>query len=200
MFSCCCARVDFRWDPVCDCWLTDKYCDGECVSETCATYPESYYQAALDIYSQVQQLYPQLSVWLTGHSLGASIAALVGLTVCAPVIAFQAPPDLLFAERIGFEIDRNNMTDYLIFHVGNDGDPFYLGECNGFGSTCYTSGYALETKCHLGNRCVYTGARFVQPTNHQISNVISDWIEPAATVPACLPRHGCSDCTDWTFL
>lgn len=41
-------------------------------------------------------------------------------------------------------------TDTLI-----QADPIAMGECNGVGSSCWTAGFALESKCHLGQTILY---------------------------------------------
>jgi lipase ATG15 len=41
-----------------------------------------------------------------------------------------------------------------VTHVYHTGDPIPQGTCTGFGSPCSQTGYALETKCHLGKSIV----------------------------------------------
>ena len=42
-----------------------------------------------------------------------------------------------------------------IYHFGNTADPIFTGTCTGVASTCYLTGYAMESKCHIGSTCVY---------------------------------------------
>ena len=71
--------------------------------------------------------------------LGGALASLVGLTNLVPVMTFEAPGDLLYAQRIGLVPQfPNNSTEYYefmekmpIYHFGNNGDPIYMGECQG---------------------------------------------------------------------
>jgi putative lipase involved disintegration of autophagic bodies len=107
-------------------------------------------------------MYPQASVWLTGHSLGGALASLVAQTNRLPAFTFEAPGDLLFADRVGLLpqfSDPLARFDYLrslpIYHFGNAGDPVFLGLCRGPTSSCYFSGYAMESKCHAGKVCLY---------------------------------------------
>jgi len=42
-----------------------------------------------------------------------------------------------------------------IYHFGNTADPIFTGTCQGVASSCYLTGYAMETACHIGHTCVY---------------------------------------------
>lgn len=42
-----------------------------------------------------------------------------------------------------------------ITHVYHNADPIPQGACTGFTSPCAQAGYALETRCHLGQTIVY---------------------------------------------
>ena len=99
MFSCCCAKVDYTWHPICDCPTNHNQCSQTCVNRQ-AHYGESYYDIAQDIYSAVRQSYPTSDIWFTGHSLGGSLATLLGLTNNLPAVAFEAPGELMFASRL----------------------------------------------------------------------------------------------------
>lgn len=45
-------------------------------------------------------MYPNANIWLTGHSLGGGLAALMGTTFGAPVVAFEAPAERLATQRL----------------------------------------------------------------------------------------------------
>jgi len=73
----------------------------------------------------------------------------------APVMTFESPGEAQFAERLGLikrsiENYKNSYNNLPIYHFGNNGDPIYLGKCTGITSACYYSGFAMETKCHVG--------------------------------------------------
>jgi putative lipase involved disintegration of autophagic bodies len=289
MFSCCCARVDLSWKPICDCYTGHDQCSYSCINER-ANYTDSYYSLANTIFQQIRQDYPDINLWLTGHSLGGALASLTAMRNNYPAIAFESPGDLMYASRLGLlpskdllqqwmvtglnryiggkssgfqsnwwkrrpghkdEGDdgkgkddndngddsalpvprqpRYNYADYApflnalpIYHVGNNGDPVFLGVCTGPASTCYYAGYALESKCHVGKTCVYdvpdepgndnggdgnnngTNPSPLQSRldvrNHRIEKAVKMYFEPYPGVPECKVEPGCVDCETWDFV
>lgn len=122
--------------------------------------------------------YPDTSFWLTGHSLGGSIASLVGIHYGLPTVTFEAPGERLAARRMGLVFDPSSSLTTLtlnsssssslstlllpsndqlthITHVFNNVDPLALGECTGALSLCAQAGYAMESKCHNGRVIMY---------------------------------------------
>ncbi|KAJ3226353.1 putative lipase atg15 [Clydaea vesicula] len=222
MFSCCCAYVDYSWKTVCNCASAKGMCDSQCLS-TNTNFADSYYNLAQTIYVAIRSMYPHISIWLTGHSLGGSLASLVALTNNIPAFAYEAPGDLLFAERIGLlpdvppnvDVKKKYYEEFLatlpIYHFGNDGDPIFLGICTGTSSVCYWGGYAMQSKCHVGKICTYTdeddrdkfNSRInikskVDIRNHGIEKVLK-MIETKFDVPRCVVQKNCEDCHDWEF-
>lgn len=210
-FSCCCGQGgSYLWRQVCDCYSSVYTGNLTCIVE--ALHDENrYYRAAIDLYTNVTERYPQANVWLTGHSLGGSMSALLGQTFGLPTVAFEAIPDALPAARLGLpappghdptrpQTRKNNG----IYHVGHTADPIYMGSCNGASSTCTWFGYALESACHTGSMCVYDtvedkGWR-VGIGTHRIRSVISDVLEVYDEVPPCEPEVECYDCELWKFF
>lgn len=102
-----------------------------------------------------------------------------------------------------------------------------MGVCNGVGSTCALGGYALESRCHLGNVVLYDTVTKLKWSvgvgNHAIRTVIdllSQDFDPenGISVPAAEPQKDCvvsrqiwvflpsvansslpQDCFDWEF-
>ncbi|RKP10225.1 alpha beta-hydrolase [Thamnocephalis sphaerospora] len=204
LFSCCCARVDYSWTPVCGCFMSGNQCDLDCLEESIT--PENiYYSMALDLFTKLETEYPEANVWLVGHSLGGSISALLGQTFALPVVAFEAPGDRLAASRLHLPmppaVDYNKLP---IWHFGHTADPIYMGTCTGATSVCYYGGYAMESKCHSGRACVYDvvaewGWRMDSRT-HRITDVIEKVIKPWKDVPQCVPEEGCVDCGLWEMV
>lgn len=206
-FSCCCARLGYWWKTVCDCYSGTAYtCNNTCLSSALRE-ENKYYRAALNLYYNVTQLYPNAEVWMSGHSLGGALSSLVGQTYNIPAVAFEAPGEALASERLSLplppgEVSRQR-TDIPVYHFGHTADPIFMGTCNGPTSACSIGGYALETHCHAGMECVYDvvsdrGWR-MGLGYHRIQGVIKDVIETYDTVPECKAEPDCVDCFNWKF-
>lgn len=209
-FGCCCGQGgSYLARQVCDC-ATDVYtANVTCIIEA-MNDENRYYRAAIDLYTNATKLYPNANIWLTGHSLGGAMSALLGLTFGLPTVAIDAIPDALPAARLGLPTPPGydsslpqKRTNTGIYHVGHTADPIYMGSCNGAGATCTWFGYALESACHNGKMCVYDtvedkGWR-VGIGTHRIKNVISDVIEVYDAVPPCVAEEECYDCQLWKF-
>ncbi|PVV00278.1 hypothetical protein BB560_005346, partial [Smittium megazygosporum] len=155
LFSCCCARVDYSWRTVCGCYKGGNKCDISCLQDS-LQLDDVYFHAAAKVIMDVSQMYPNAYIVLTGHSLGGSIAALMGLTFGLPVVSFQAPGDMLAAKRLHLPMPpAMDLSKLPVHHFGHNSDPIYLGTCVGSSSSCYYGGYAMESKCHVGHECVF---------------------------------------------
>ncbi|KAH8928641.1 alpha/beta-hydrolase [Atractiella rhizophila] len=139
-FSCCCARVDWTWTPVCDCYkpagsssppgtLTNagNTCDEDCVEE--AVMDEgSYYPLATELFNNLTTIYPTSQIWLVGHSLGGALAALLSITFAIPAVTFEAPSDRLAAKRLHLPLppvqglENTTVTQQVTSRFGA-GDP-----------------------------------------------------------------------------
>ncbi|KAJ5081680.1 hypothetical protein NUU61_009944 [Penicillium alfredii] len=210
-FSCCCGQGgSYLWRQSCDCQNATYTANLTCIVEA-MNDENKYYRAALDLYSNVTDIYPEANVWLTGHSLGGAMTSLLGLTYGLPVVTFEAVPEALPAARLGlpsppgydarFPQARQHTGSY---HFGHTADPVYMGTCNGINSICTWGGYALESACHTGQMCAYDtvgdkGWRVGLGT-HKIENVISDVLEVYDEVPSCAAEEECLDCELWKFF
>ncbi|OLY79126.1 putative lipase atg15 [Smittium mucronatum] len=152
--------------------------------------------------------YPGSYVALTGHSLGGSIASLVGLVLGVPAVSFEAPGDQLAATRLGFPKQSLNIMQRLpIWHIGHKADPIYNGECVGIFSACQTAGYVMESKCHVGNKCVldtekdlgYESSIFKHQLEFVINEVLDKYGDQGFKIPTCKPFTNCMDCEEWKF-
>ncbi|CAG8552280.1 15576_t:CDS:2 [Acaulospora morrowiae] len=201
-----CNRIDLTWKGICNCKRDKLRCDGQCVLRE-SKRPDSYFESSLKIYNWVKSKFPNSTILLTGHSLGGSIASLVALKYNVPAIVFQTPGEMLYAKRIG--LDVNNSSASNIYHFGHTADPIFTGDCIGV-STCYVWGFAMETKCHLGKSCPYdTRNRLGWSSNIKhhslltfIEKVIKEWSSITGgeeDVAQCQSETGCTDCTNWQF-
>lgn len=203
LFSCCCARVSYLWNTVCDCYIKSNTCDESCLEKEIRR-KDRYYQAVIDIYTDVLKKYPTSTVWMTGHSLGGALAALVGRTFGLPVVTFEAPGELLAARRLHLPFPPG-LPQYLdtVWHFGHTADPIYLGTCNGASSSCSIAGYAMETSCHSGQVCVYDVAKdkgwHVNMLNHRIHTVIDQILTVYNETAQCIVPEPCVDCYNWKY-
>ncbi|KAI8361630.1 Alpha/Beta hydrolase protein [Mortierella sp. GBAus27b] len=202
LFSCCCASVDRTWRPVCDCNTEGYNCDQKCVEQS-VNSEEVYYDMAMALHDTTQDLYPNATVWMTGHSLGGGLASLVGLTFGTPTVTFQMPGDRLAAQRLHLPMPPAiDWNDIPLFHFGHTADPVFQGVCNGRTSTCYLSGFAMESKCHTGRTCVYDPVKEdnwgVDIRKHRLMDTIEGVLK-VKEVPVCKVEEDCEDCKDWTF-
>lgn len=115
-------------------------------------------------------MYPDSNIWVIGHSLGGALASLLGATFGAPVVAFESPGEKMASKRLHLpqlvrsiavsmpehraDITAKPSTQHIT-HVYNTADSIAMGACTGVLSLCYEGGYAMETRCHLGQSIVY---------------------------------------------
>ncbi|RDA92590.1 hypothetical protein CP533_0945 [Ophiocordyceps camponoti-saundersi (nom. inval.)] len=207
-FSCCCAQQgQWTWHQVCDCATGTYTCNNTCVVEALRE-ENKYYAAARELYSNVTELYPAATVWLTGHSLGGAVTSFLGLTYGLPVVTFEAVPEALAASRLGLPVPPGadpsmpqTRQNTGASHFGHTADPVFVGSCNGATASCSFAGYAMETACHTGRECVWDvvadkGWR-VGIGTHKIRSVIQDVILEYDNVPECKFVPDCRDCGQW---
>lgn len=206
LFSCCCARISYMWTTVCDCYEKTYTCNQDCLEKELRK-EDKYYQAVLELYRNVTDIYPPelTDIWVTGHSLGGALASLLGRTFGLPAVAFEAPGEMLATRRLHLP-SPPGLPQHMenIWHFGNTADPIYMGVCNGASSTCNLAGYAMETTCHTGLQCVYDVVTdkgwSVNLLNHRIHTVIDDIILTYNETAPCAPLPPCRDCFNWRFV
>lgn len=209
--SCCCAQGgQYFWRQVCDCYSTTYTCNQTCLVKSLKER-NRYYNAAIELYSNVTALYPDSNVWLTGHSLGGVVSSLLGMTFGLPTFTVEAYGDALAASRLGLPAppgsDPKRPQDRKftgVHHFGHTADPVFMGTCGGATAPCTLGGYAFESQCHSGVQCVYdTVTDFgwrVGVGNHKIRIVIDQVIKAYDQPPKCVPDDECYDCYNWKFF
>jgi len=67
-------------------------------------------------------MFPDSQIWITGHSLGGGIAALLGTTFGVPVVAFESPGDKLAAARLHLPQHPRELGDMIthVFHTAGE--------------------------------------------------------------------------------
>lgn len=209
IFSCCCARVDPTWTPICGCFQGSaggsNLCDQRCLQAAARSDQDSYYLEALAVTQLTVLKYPRAQIWFTGHSLGGAIAALMAVTVRrTAAVTFASPGPYLYSRRLGVEQDaEGSQWRYPVWNYGLSTDPIFMGTCTGLATSCYLSGYAIETACRHGMDCLFN-IRSWQPdvSTHRIDWMIDHVLgQPEKyPLPVCVPNRNCSDCAKWTFV
>ncbi|KAF8643257.1 hypothetical protein AX16_009143 [Volvariella volvacea WC 439] len=207
LFSCCCARVDWSWKTVCDCFRGGYKCDTRCLDK--ALIDESlFYPVGTNLYYKLSYMYPESNIWIIGHSLGGALSGLLGVTFGVPVVTFEAPGEKMASKRL--HLPQPPSTQHVT-HVYHTADPIAMGTCNGVLSSCALGGYAMESRCHLGMTIIYdTVSRLgwsVDIRTHGIVNVIEKllsepWtpsVEIGREVPKAVPQDDCTECYSWDF-
>ena len=209
---------------ICSCNCCYSNCTNACDKERLLhSLPNMYLSLLLIAYYDLKQDYPFHSIWFTGHSMGAVIAALGGVRTCNPAIGFSAPGEQLFADRIDLkhecDNERNNGEGLPpIYHIGYYRDPIFVGNC---GWLCSLAGYRMDSKCHHGMECVYKdsteddepgeldeygmggmiGMEDVKEGTlgsgliytHTANFLIDKVIKPADAIPLCYPSVNCTE-------
>jgi len=218
LFSCCCAFVDFTWvfSTVCHCCAGLWRCDNTCLS--LALIKDSlFYTVGVNLVTNVTVMFPFANIYLVGHSLGGALASLLGTTFGYPAVAFEAPGERLASTRLHLPIPPSmrsltsepNYYAAPVTHVYHTADPIPQGTCTGVGSLCAETGYALETKCHLGKSIVYdtvtTLGWNVHVRKHPIKEIIHNVVEAdvlwgfGQKVPKAREERNCVECYKWDF-
>ncbi|KAK9468503.1 Alpha/Beta hydrolase protein [Lipomyces arxii] len=201
LFSCCCGRSNVLQDPVCDCYESTYTCSQSCLENELAS-EDKYYRSALAIYHYVLSLYPEASIWVTGHSLAASLGSLIAQSTGRAAVTFCAPGEKLAASRLHLPSKFHPNSGDYIWHFGNTADPIFMGTCNGPLSPCYLAGYSMETQCHSGRECIYDTVHdkdySMSLIYHQIESFI-DIIEEYDSVAPCFESVNCLDCYLWDY-
>ncbi|PVU95524.1 hypothetical protein BB561_001773 [Smittium simulii] len=210
LFSCCCANSTAIKKPACGCYSGKNQCNLSCIKESLKS-KDSYAVAAANIVKNVLKVYPKSKVILTGHSLGGSIASLMGLNFGLPAVTFAAPGDLLAAKRLNLPIpSASEFSKLPIYHVGLNSDPVFLGTCGKKKGLCSLAGYKLESQCRVGNECVFDTQKHLKLNPSLVHHMIypalrfvfERWVTDISntTMPTCKPNFNCKDCDGWEFV
>ncbi|KAH8732195.1 Alpha/Beta hydrolase protein [Phaeosphaeriaceae sp. PMI808] len=210
-FSCCCGQGgQYLWRQVCDCQTAAYTCNSTCLV-TALREKNRYYYAAQDLYHNVTALYPGAEVWMAGHSLGGAVSSFLSLTFGHPAVTFEAVPEAMPASRLGLPVPPGHQIGSTQvrkmtggFHFGHTADPIYMGQCNQATSVCTFGGYAMQSVCHTGMKCIYDTVKDfgwrVGIGTHKIVEVIRDVLEKYDAPAKCEPYLDCTDCYTWKYF
>lgn len=197
MFSCCCSHVP---ESMCGCKSANGTCSRTCLSYAANTWRNSYYHQVLDFVENHKKQHGWRSwIWLTGHSLGGTLAALVATKLRLASVSFESPGDARFAHHLGL-VPELGTPEFVksqewsnVYHVANTNDPIFYGKCNGYSSSCFLTGYSIQTKCHLGRQCVFDVPHgFCSIDKHRMTylllDVMKEWTKetPTCKISSCV--------------
>lgn len=107
-------------------------------------YSYGYISDSLILIDQLKRQFPYDPIILTGHSLGGTIASIVGRISSIIAISFSSPGEKHISDLL-----TSNSESKLI-HIGSCNDPIFMGGCDTDTSACKLFGYDISTKCHTG--------------------------------------------------
>ncbi|PVU90182.1 hypothetical protein BB561_004997 [Smittium simulii] len=209
LFSCCCGAYSGIATQPCKCATSRKTCSSSCLEKSLKV-EDSYFVAASRIVTDVLKQYPKSNVILTGHSLGGSVASIVALAFGLPAVVFATPGDMMAAKRLKLPLPKGkSYADLPIYHIANNSDVIFLGQCNGINSSCFYGGYSMETKCHIGKECIFDTAKHLKwvpdVLHHRMTEYIDYVLVPWVTeikgtkMPRCRANTECKECPEWTY-
>ena len=179
-----------------------RSCYQECYRNS-TNYPLNYYRTAEIVMERASQIVDMNKVViLSGHSLGGTLATMMGIKYDKQVVTFEAPGEAHYLKLAGI-IPQSFVTD-KIYHFGHTADIIFTGRCRGAFSWCYLGGYIMETKCHVGHVCSYDSRKelgisesiYTHRIRYVIENIMNHWND---TLPECIQEPECQDCTEWFY-
>lgn len=196
-FSCCFNLQTSIKDCVCE---SSNVCCKNCYIKS-LNFEKNYLVILEKIMDNVKTIIDinNSEIVFTGHSLGGMMASYLGIIYNKLAVTFESPGDkhyLLLSGIIDNQLEYNN-----IYHFGHNADPIFLGNC---GSTCSLMGYYMNTKCHIGNTCLYDAKKELKYTesilNHRIDFILKNIFPLWETnLPECIRDKLCEDCIEWNY-
>lgn len=140
------------------------------------------------------------NIYFTGHSLGGFLAMFLGLKYNKQVITYGSPGGKHFLNLLNINYDKK---DNRIYHFGHTADSIMNGEC---GNICKLIGYNIETKCQIGNSCIYDSKKklglsksiITHKLDYIIKYILPEW---KLDFPSCHYNPICNEnCDKWSFV
>ncbi|WUR02463.1 putative lipase ATG15 [Vairimorpha necatrix] len=103
-----------------------------------------YLSKLQNILTYVKYLYPNKKIFLTGHSLGGTLASLLSPTFDLQCVTFSSPGDLYISRILQI---RNKKIKENLSHFGMCNDSIFSGRCD---RLCKLLGYSVDTVKHNG--------------------------------------------------
>ena len=201
-FSCCFYKQSKLFKDSCDDTSTSKYdCKKECYTNS-TQLPINYLNMLSHLIENTRKEidFDKANLYFTGHSLGGFLATSLGLLYDKQVITFDSPGGKHYFDLAHIKHDNDNR----IYNFGHNADSIMHGHC---GALCWTWGYIVETKCHIGNSCIYDSKSKLGISDsirtHQLEYIINNILPKWETdLPTCQYHEECIDenCEKWTYV
>ncbi len=201
-FSCCFYKESKLFTDICKDDLSSKYeCKKSCYKES-LDIEQNYMNMLPIIIDNIKKVidFEHSNVYFTGHSLGGFLSVLLGLQYDKQVITFDSPGGKHYLDLSGINYSSK---DNRIYHFGHNADSIMHGHC---GNLCWTLGYNVETKCRVGNSCIYDSKGKLGLSDsirtHQLSylmkNILPHW---ETDFPECIYHDKCEEnCDKWSYI
>ena len=201
-FSCCYYKETKLFNNYCMDDSTSKYdCKKSCY-ENSTSIDKNYLSMLPIIMENIKKVidFDNSNVYFTGHSLGGFLSVVLGLQYDKQVITFDSPGGKHYLDLLGLNYSSK---DNRIYHFGHNADSIMHGHC---GNLCWSLGYNIETKCRVGNSCIYDSKGKLGLSDsirtHQltylIKNILPHW---ETDFPECKYNQECiENCEKWSFI
>jgi lipase ATG15 len=201
-FSCCFYKESKLFNDICKDDSTSKYeCKKSCYKNS-LDIKHNYINMLSIIIDNIKNLidFDNSNVYFTGHSLGGFLSVILGLQYDKQVITFDSPGGKHYLDLLNLDYSSK---DTRIYHFGHNADSIMHGHC---GNLCWSLGYTIETRCRVGNSCIYDSKRklglYDSIRKHQLSYLINNILPHWKTdFPECVYHEKCQEnCDKWTFI
>ena len=188
-FGCCFYKESSLFKNYCQDDITDKnQCSKQCYKDS-TNIDLNYIKLFENIINNVKKI------------IDFDNSTMFGIIYDKQVITFNGPGGKHYLDLIGFDYKEK---DSRVYHFGHTADSIMHGHC---GNLCWSFGYNVETKCHIGNSCIYDSKAKLGISDsirtHQMSyiinNILPHWKDD---FPQCIYKETCEDsnCNNWTYI
>jgi lipase ATG15 len=200
-FSCCFYKESKILNNFCTDDSSKNECKKLCYKES-LDIEKNYINMLPIIINNIKKVidFENSNVYFTGHSLGGFLSVLLGLQYDKQVITFDSPGGKHYLDLSGINYSSK---DNRIYHFGHNADSIMHGHC---GSLCWSLGYNIETKCRVGNSCIYDSKSKLGLSDsirtHQLSYLMKNILPHLENdFPECIYHEECAEnCDKWTYI
>ncbi|KAI0288844.1 Alpha/Beta hydrolase protein [Russula brevipes] len=160
---------------LCDCYRSGWKCNQNCLEDATD-------QGEPNLYNNITFMFPDANIWVIGHSLGGSLASLLGATFGVPVVTFEPPGERMAAQRLHLP---SPPSTHHITHVWHTADPIAMGPYD----TVSNLSWSVDVRTHA----------IAQMIEKVLSQPWAAAVELGREVPPLKRQDDCVDCYKWDF-